>query len=233
MNLEVFEIIDSTNDYLKNKALKGELQKGDAVIAFEQTKGRGRRQRCFLSNKGGLYISVCLGDFDYNDESYLSYMPSLAITIKRYILSRFNIDLSIKWPNDLIYKDKKVAGILAETVKGKLIIGIGINLVTSSFTPELKDIAISLLDTNKEINLKEIGLEIVEVIRELKRFSEDKSLFEEYCSTNYHLNKEVTIVDSKSNILAKGICVGFSEIGEILVKINQSLTKKVSLGEIN
>ena len=126
--LEVFDTISSTNDYLlreeknKNKDIK-------ICIAEEQTKGRGRRGKSWISPKfKNIYFSLN-SYLKKEDLSGLSIAVALSVS---KVLTKINVMSLIKWPNDLLVGNKKICGILIETAKvgelTKVVIGIGINV---------------------------------------------------------------------------------------------------------
>jgi len=148
MNITIlrFDTIDSTNTEAANQARKG-ADEGLCVVAREQTAGRGRQGRSWISEKdSGLYFSIVLRP--KLETRYISLI-TLAAGIAVYdTLKEFGIDPDIKWVNDVLVREKKISGILAETVettKGiAVIVGIGINLTSRSFPDELAQIATSI-----------------------------------------------------------------------------------------
>jgi len=123
-------ICSSTNDLARDLALAGEKE-GAIVISEEQTKGRGTKGRSWHSaKKKGLYLSIILRPFNSN----ISLLPIVAgVAVKEAIFKSLGIHIKLKWPNDLIWSDKKLGGILCEsTFFGNqinfVILGIGLNL---------------------------------------------------------------------------------------------------------
>ncbi len=140
--------LTSTMDAAKKEALWG-AEAGTVVLAGEQTAGRGRLQRSWLSPAGGLAFSVILRP----NISYLPYMVMLASLAVTYgIRSLTGLKPQIKWPNDVLIGDKKVCGILIENdirknILHHMIIGIGINVnFQVDMHPEIASIATSLSD---------------------------------------------------------------------------------------
>ncbi|MEO0095659.1 MAG: biotin--[acetyl-CoA-carboxylase] ligase [candidate division WOR-3 bacterium] len=135
--------VDSTNEYAK-KIING-ASEGTVVLADVQTAGKGRLNRQWFSPEGGIYMSVIL----FTDKPLL--IPILAgVAVCETFYNNYDILLGLKWPNDILLNDKKVAGILVEIVDIAIILGIGINLNIREFPPELKDIASSIfLETRK------------------------------------------------------------------------------------
>lgn len=94
--------------------------------AGEQQQGRGQRARDWHSAKGGAYQSFAIADAD--KRLYQPYLP-LAIAVGlASVLREEGVQVGVKWSNDLIYKNKKLAGILCEVVRSHLLIGVGVNV---------------------------------------------------------------------------------------------------------
>ena len=126
--LEVFDTISSTNDYLLRKE-KNKNKDIKICIAEEQTKGRGRRGKSWISPKfKNIYFSLN-SYLKKEDLSGLSIAVALSVS---KVLKKINVMSLIKWPNDLLVGNKKICGILIETAKvgelTKVVIGIGINV---------------------------------------------------------------------------------------------------------
>jgi BirA family biotin operon repressor/biotin-[acetyl-CoA-carboxylase] ligase len=143
------EQCDSTNNYLKNHYDQLKENLPVLVTSALQTGGRGREQRTWVSPKGkGLYSSF---GFYLEARHNLNLLPLIAgISVIETVKKVSDMACGLKWPNDVLYKDKKMAGVLIENVimETRLfsIVGIGINLnhTTDDFPGELADKAISL-----------------------------------------------------------------------------------------
>jgi BirA family transcriptional regulator, biotin operon repressor / biotin---[acetyl-CoA-carboxylase] ligase len=148
MNITVqrFEEIGSTNDEAARQARLGAAE-GLCIVARRQTAGRGRHGRTWVSEKdSGLYFSIVLRP---GIETRFLPLITLAAGIAVYdTLKEFGISPDIKWVNDVLVDEKKISGILAETVETRdglsVVLGIGINLTSKNFPPELADIATSI-----------------------------------------------------------------------------------------
>jgi len=148
MNITVlrFDTIDSTNTEAAKQARQG-ADEGLCVIAQQQTAGRGRHGRSWVSEKGsGLYFSVVL-----RPKIATQFLPLITLMsgIAVYdTLKEFGVEPDIKWVNDVLVAEKKISGILAETVETPaglaVIVGIGINLTSRNFPAEIADIATSI-----------------------------------------------------------------------------------------
>ena len=129
--IDFVEELSSTNDRAKELARQGAVH-GQIVLAGRQSSGRGRLQRQWESPKGGLWMSVVLRpNLSLADASKITLAASVAIVDS--LKELFQLPIGIKWPNDLVFKGQKIAGILGEVVGEwnavqTLILGIGINV---------------------------------------------------------------------------------------------------------
>jgi BirA family biotin operon repressor/biotin-[acetyl-CoA-carboxylase] ligase len=123
---------------------------GLIIVAGEQTAGRGRLDRKWISPAGaGLYFSIVLRPaIDVRAWSLLPLMAALAV--HDALWESCGLETDIKWPNDIMVDGRKLCGILAETIETDLgravIVGIGINLKPEAFPIELRGVAISVQD---------------------------------------------------------------------------------------
>lgn len=132
MNFRIlcYDTIESTNTEAANQARQG-AEEGLCIIADEQTAGRGRQGRSWVSEKdSGLYFSIILRP--KTEQRYVTLIPLMAGVAVYELLKSFEIAADIKWPNDILVGDKKICGILADAVETPqglaVILGIGINL---------------------------------------------------------------------------------------------------------
>lgn len=148
MNINIlrFDSLGSTNTEAANQARQG-ADEGLCVIALEQSAGRGRHGRAWVSEPdSGLYFSIVLRPkFDLKYLSLITLMAGVAVYDT---LKEFSLKPDIKWVNDLLIGEKKISGILAETVDtptgNAVIVGIGINLKSSNFPDEIAETATSI-----------------------------------------------------------------------------------------
>jgi BirA family biotin operon repressor/biotin-[acetyl-CoA-carboxylase] ligase len=157
-----FDSLASTNIEAARRAVAG-VAEGLCVVAAEQTAGRGRLQRPWLSPKGaGLYFSIVFRpQFEQSSWPLLTLMA--AVAVHDALLEACALETDIKWPNDILVHDKKLSGILAEIVEtpsGRaVVVGIGINLTTGSFPPELETIATDVQTATHKKPEREVVLE--------------------------------------------------------------------------
>ncbi|HWN10253.1 MAG TPA: biotin--[acetyl-CoA-carboxylase] ligase [Pyrinomonadaceae bacterium] len=142
-----FDSLPSTNLEAAKRAADGAAE-GLCVLAGEQIAGRGRLEREWVSPKGaGLYSSIIFRPgFDQSSWPLLTLMA--AVAVHDALRECCGAQTDIKWPNDVLANDKKLCGILAETVDSlsgrAVIVGIGINLTNHAFPGKLDKVATSI-----------------------------------------------------------------------------------------
>lgn len=204
-NLFEFDILDSTQD----KAF--ELLKNYnevVVIAQRMLKGRGRYGNKWISDIGGLYMSIGFKDKDVEFSKRLLIISSIAVldTLKDY-----EIEAKIKIPNDIYYQDKKLCGILIEIKDRDVVLGIGLNINQSHFPSEIKATSMFLIK-NKNFNIKEIAQKIYNNLKILIN-ADFKFVLE-----NYNKQIKASLVEFEYNgNLIKGEILGISENFEIVL----------------
>lgn len=128
-----FDTVDST------MRIAAELPIGDVVVAREQTAGQGRHGHSWYSEAGaGLYCSIVLEP-----------RPLLTLALGLATAEAVGVPCDLRWPNDVMVGDKKLAGILVNLVEGKAVAGIGINLNHTQFPPELEATSLRI-ETGRE-----------------------------------------------------------------------------------
>lgn len=125
---------------------------GTVVVAEEQTAGIGRHGRSWYSEAGGgLYLSIILR-LPFHPDTLPVLTMALGLAAQRAVLDACGVHCDLRWPNDLILNEKKLAGIIVQaTDRGALIAGIGINVNQAEFPEELRASATSLrIETGRE-----------------------------------------------------------------------------------
>ena len=156
-----FKSVKSTND-IALMLIKKDNIKPSIILSERQTKGRGTMGKKWISKKGNLFLSIFF-DISKKKIDFKKFSIINAYLLKSILAKKFSNKIKIKWPNDLLFKKKKICGILQETIinagKQFLIVGIGINTnldpKNSSFSSSsLKDI------TNKNVDNKKLFIMI-------------------------------------------------------------------------
>jgi BirA family transcriptional regulator, biotin operon repressor / biotin---[acetyl-CoA-carboxylase] ligase len=125
--------------------IAAELPIGDVVVAAEQTAGQGRHGHTWHSPAGtGLYCSIVLEP-----------TPLLTLALGLATAEALAVPCDLRWPNDVMLGDKKVAGILVHLVDGKAIAGIGVNLTQTEFPPDLEATSLKL-HTGRDVSADEL-----------------------------------------------------------------------------
>ena len=166
-NIVYIEEIPSTQDTAKEEVDK--LVDGTYVITDKQTKGKGTHGRIWY-DRG--YENIC-GTFILKPNCNISKLENLTVVIAECMVEAikraYGIELEIKYPNDLMYNSKKIAGILTESVTNNeivkyIFVGIGININQTVFDDDIKDIATSLKkEFNKEFERETIIAEFFNI----------------------------------------------------------------------
>ncbi len=162
--------LDSTNDFLLNS--KDINEYGTVVLAENQLKGKGRQGRSWSSAEGkNLTFSVLLNqELDKINLSLINFVTSLSVGNALENLYQLKIDL--KWPNDVLVGNKKIAGILSETVSKsnkveKVVIGIGVNVNQPIFTEKFQIPPTSVkIELKREVNRERLLSEILNLMEE-------------------------------------------------------------------
>lgn len=196
--------IDSTNDYLKKNIKEKKIIEDYLVITNKQTNGRGTYGRKFISDENGIYFSLVI----FNKKIF-NITPKVAASVYFAIKELYDIELQIKWINDLYYNNKKVVGILCENLYNEncIIIGIGIDLYkNNNLSKDIENIIGFIF--NKKIDENLLIKNIVDNIYNLL----DKDIPNVYIKKNMILNKSfiyncksyiVESIDKNGNLIGK------------------------------
>ena len=235
-----YEQIDSTNTKISELAAEG-AEHGTVVSAGRQTAGKGRRGRAWdSSNADNVYMSILLRPkFETARAPMLTLV--MAYSVAKVLRMRGFADTQIKWPNDLVLSGKKVCGILTEmhlkgTAIGYVVIGVGVNVNTPSFSEELVDKATSLyLECGKLQDKESLIVDIVDTFMgEYERFVERGDLTflqEEYNSMLVNRGNEVRVLEPENEYTAYAL--GINQTGELVVRLADGTERNVFAGEVS
>jgi BirA family biotin operon repressor/biotin-[acetyl-CoA-carboxylase] ligase len=135
-----FAELDSTNRYLIDEARRG-ARAGLVAVADHQTAGRGRLGRAWVAPAGAsLLVSVLLRPDIAAERRHLLVMAA-GLAMAEAVEATTGVVAGMKWPNDLLVGDRKLAGVLAETSGDALVVGLGVNVLWDDVPPELAEIA--------------------------------------------------------------------------------------------
>src|SRR5208282_635817 len=202
-DIRVFEQTTSTNDVIERLARDG-VKEGAVVFAESQSKGRGRLGRKWVSPmRKGLWFSVLLRPALHPQEATQLTVAS-ATALRRAIHTETGLSPEIKWPNDILIRGRKVAGILTELSAEPdrirhIILGIGVdvNLDAAELPPELRRTATSLkIETGEIVPRADLAVAILLALDEdygrigSGRFAAVADEWESHCST---IGRSVTV----------------------------------------
>ena len=238
LSIKVYKKIDSTNTRAKIFA-ENKIGTNAVFIANEQTAGRGRLGRSFVSNKNkGLYLSILLNkklppDFATSLTTYMAVIAARAI----YSLS--GITPNIKWVNDLYLGGKKCAGILTEGKSSEsgdaldfAVVGIGINLYKQEFPDEVKAIATTLEDEcARKVNGCDLAALIVKEFFENLHLVGSPEIAEEYKSCSFLIGKQVTVI--KPTLQYEATVKNVTDKCELLLTLDDGKEEILSTGEVS
>ncbi len=227
--------LPSTNELAKEEARRGAVE-GTVVVAEEQTAGKGRLKRAWLSPRGSVSLSVIL----YPGLDHLPYLIMLAsLAVVRSVEAVTGLRPQVKWPNDVLVKGKKVCGILVESeVRGNAVgyaiigIGINVNLRLSDF-PEILPIATSLSqELGRELSLVDlIRRLLVEVEGLYLTLEAGGSIYEEWRDSLVTLGKEVCVASGKARY--SGIAEAVTRDGSLLLRHPDGSLSRIVAGDVS
>ncbi|HEX6332800.1 MAG TPA: biotin--[acetyl-CoA-carboxylase] ligase [Flavisolibacter sp.] len=166
------QTVDSTNNYAMGLVHEGMAQHGTVVFTHEQTRGRGQRNRPWLSARDqNITMSVVLEPQGLASSQLFSLSMAVAIAAARFFNKYTAGNVTIKWPNDIFWRDRKAGGILIENVLlGNdwkfAVAGIGLNINQTNFG-ELGTKAVSLKQiTGTDFDPVQLARELCSVVEE-------------------------------------------------------------------
>ena len=230
INFKYYNCTASTNAVAKEYS---KTAKTDCLfIAKTQTKGKGKGERKFVSNDGGLYFTIFCKKVDFSPSFALKTVINAGLSVYG-VLKQLGFDAKLKWPNDVLVNDSKISGILFEKADNDFwIMGIGINIVSN---PEL-------LDANyKTTSLKNLGTNVdriqvleyfVRVFNELlKEFQNTgfNNIRQTWLDNAYNLGNSVIIKQETESI--EGVFSTIDEYGRIVLETKDGL-KSIIVGDL-
>ena len=234
----VYKTIDSTNTQAKLSAESGQYK--DAVfIASEQTAGRGRLGRSFISEGGkGLYLSILIGG-PFAPDFAVSLTTYMAVIAARCIERLTGTNPKIKWVNDIYLGGKKLAGILTEGKADEsgealsyAVVGIGINLLKQEFDSEVKSIATTLEDEcGKRVDVNVLAAMIVKEFFENVPLAGTTEIAKEYKSRSFLIGERVNVI--KPTETYEALVTDITDKCELVLKLDDGKTEILSTGEVS
>ena len=226
--------LTSTMEVAKREAQQGAVE-GTVIIAGEQTAGKGRKKRIWLSPRGNIALSIIL----YPSAVYLPSLVMLtSLAVVYSIESETGLKPQLKWPNDVLIKGRKVCGILIESgMRGSRVdyavigIGINVNLKPADF-PELSSVATSLSDElGREVpQIDLIRRLLVEVEKLYLALPSDESIYQQWRGRLVTLGRRVQVSWGKTSY--EGIAESVARDGSLLLRCPDGSLTKIMAGDV-
>ena len=233
-NIEYFDEIDSTNDYLKRTS----HQQGDIVIAQAQTKGKGRNGKSFHSpQQKGIYFSFVLKP-DLTIYDSLKITACLAVSLVKAIEKNYPVHPQIKWVNDIMIHDFKIAGILCEASLEmntaqieQMIVGIGINVHSYSMPAHLQNIAACIEDfCSIKVSREQLLIDFFNIFYQDYLMLSTLSWLAFYRQHSYILHQDITVYEN--NKAYSAYVLDINDDASLKIQSEQGI-KNLSSGEIS
>ena len=233
-NIEYFDEMDSTNDYLKRTS----HQQGDIVIAQAQTKGKGRNGKSFHSpQQKGIYFSFVLKP-DLTIYDSLKITACLAVSLVKAIEKNYPVHPQIKWVNDIMIHDFKIAGILCEASLEmntaqieQMIVGIGINVHSYSMPAHLQNIAACIEDfCSIKVSREQLLIDFFNIFYQDYLMLSTLSWLDFYRQHSYILHQDITVYEN--NKAYPAYVLDINDDASLKIQSEQGV-KNLSSGEIS
>ena len=225
-NVEVHPIIDSTNSELMRRIQsKAELESGKVIVAEMQQAGRGRRGRVWQSPFGAnLYYSY-FWRLDDGLQAAMGVSIAVGLAVYDAIKALYQIDVELKWPNDIYINKQKLAGVLLE-LDGQpqgpcqLVIGIGINLqMLESFSQHIDQAWTDLNQHTQQLDKNELVASLTYYLeKRLLQYSQSglQEMYEQWNALNAFAGELVEL--NTGHRSWRGICEGIDPQGGIRIR---------------
>lgn len=237
-NLHFYEEVESTNNTAK-KFVENGAPEGTVIIAEHQTAGRSRKKTDWVSPEGGIYMTMILRpDVTLLEASQLTIVTGVAIA--KTLKDVFNINVGIKWPNDLLIGNKKICGILTEAVTDHdnldaVLVGVGIdvNIDEKDMPDKLQKVATSVKkELNTEFNRAAIMREFFKIFEQLyEEFKNNnfKYIVSEWRRLSSTTGNRVKVYSNGKALIADA--VGITNEGALIVETDDEKLEKITSGE--
>ena len=228
--------VDSTNRRARQLAAEG-APHGTLVIADEQTAGRGRRGRGWISPAGeGVFMSLILRPQSHPSEvARLSMQTALAVALS--IAQTTGLDARIKWPNDIVCGGRKVCGMLLEMNADEqavhdVVAGIGINVHQTQFAPEIAQTASSLdLLSGKRVCRAALVRAFLEAFERTEALAAQSALMDAYRARSATLGQRVQVIAPAGSFT--GTALEVTDSGSLIVEDEEGQRREVLAADVS
>lgn len=229
--IHYFAETGSTMDIARDLARRG-CAEFTTVIAERQTKGRGRLNRTWHSEDGGLYFTVVTRPKLAPAHSYLVCFAA-STALAETIQTRYKIDAGLKWPNDILVDGRKLAGMLSEMeaeadLVAYLALGIGLNVNNDPRAVEANAVSIRAL-LGRSVSRKRLLAAFLERFEARLHGNTLESIVSDWKRHTVTLNKAVKIVTIKETL--EGVAIDIDPTGALVLETADGSMHKVVYGD--
>lgn len=240
--IELVQVTESTNvDLMARVRSRDAISEGYTLLAEAQTSGRGRRGRTWQSPFGSHIYFSQYRVLDDGLAASAGLSLAVGIAVANTVNLLFDDSVQLKWPNDVLYQGKKLAGILVEAegqAEGRchLVIGIGINVKMPVLSADKIDQPWTDLSTlfGHEVDRNQFIARLIEQLEQVfEQYKQNQlhTLYEQWNELNAFKNQNVNII-SPNNTKA-GVCLGIDETGALLLKSKDIGLQRIYGGEVS
>lgn len=223
-HLQEFDEVTSTNELayaVARQALeRNQAVHGKAFLAARQSAGKGQHGRIWNSPPGGLYLTALMENLP---AATVSLLPlQIGVQVANLLDERYDLEAGIRWPNDVVVDNKKIAGILCEALvagnRNITMVGIGVNVCQSP--DELPDTAVTLAQLNVTgVSIPTLALQILDRLAEL--LTHPGAVLDQVRRRDVLFGKTLTI--ETGDELLHGSGGGISDAGHLIVQLGSSV----------
>jgi BirA family biotin operon repressor/biotin-[acetyl-CoA-carboxylase] ligase len=230
-NIRYYPQVTSTMTVARDLARK-DCPDMTLVLAGRQTRGRGRLNRRWLSDDGGIYFTMVLRpQIEATSSFKINFLASLALA--QVIREMLQVEAMVKWPNDILAGEHKISGMLSEmeAVAGRVSfinIGMGINVNNNPFEAEPKATSLRML-CGREVSRKDLLIRFLNQFGDRIRNRDFEDVVSEWKRYTLTLGRQVRIVTQREEV--HGLAVDVDENGALVLEHANGGQKKIIYGD--
>ncbi len=222
--LTILSSVDSTNNYAMRMAHARMAKHGAAWLAWEQTRGKGQRGKEWIANKGeNIYLSILTEPHFLKPVDGFQLVAAVAVGTYRFVKKHLGQNISIKWPNDIYWNDRKTVGILIENIIQSnkwlyAVLGIGVNINQVAFDQQIRNAISWKQITGLTYDIVLLTEELCDDIdASYRQLADDPAaVVAQYQAAMYKLDQPVTF--RRGDEAFQAIVKGVSDGGQLIVE---------------
>lgn len=231
--LHWFPTLRSTNDHAAELRRRGELYAPSVVVTGRQTAGRGRGGHVWWSGPGCITVTLVLPIGEQIQPHQLPLIAGVAVRSAAAEIAR-NDGIQLKWPNDLLYEGRKLAGLLCERVEKADLVGLGlnVNLDPASAPKPLRDRVTSLSQVaGRPLDMTDVLSTVAAHLHRTIQRQADQPfalLLREYDAHHALIGRTVSVLGGSDAVAITGRCEGLDDMGRLLLRSRSTLHHVIS-----